>query len=90
MKEGPFYRGEIFSIITRYDPPAYLEEDFFSAGMKGHLAYQFIDKGGSTELIQRERIFFNFPLNLFNPIIKNVLYQKLVERLEEIKAALEY
>jgi len=85
----PFYKSEILSEITRYDPPAYLEEDFFSAGMKGHLAYQFIDKGGSTKLIQRERIYFTFPLNLFNPIIKKVLHRKLVERLEEIKADLE-
>ncbi|MDW7739089.1 MAG: hypothetical protein SCJ97_03380 [Bacillota bacterium] len=85
----PFYRGEILSIITRYEPYEYLEEDFSGAGMKGHLAYQFIDNNGTTELIQRESIFFAFPLNLLNPIIKRIFGQKILERLEEIKVELE-
>ena len=82
----PFYKSEILSVITRYEPYEYLEEDFSSKGMRGHLAYQFIDKDGSTELIQRESIFFTFPLNLLNPIIKKVFQRKLFERLVEIKA----
>ncbi len=85
----PYYKSEILSVITRYEPYEFLEEDFSATGMSGHLAYQFIDKDGSTQLIQRESIFFTFPLNLFNPIIKNVLHRKLAERLEEIKADLE-
>ena len=68
----PFYKSEILSVITRYEPYEYLEEDFSGAGMKGHLAYQFIDKDGSTELIQRESIFFTFPLNLITPVIKPI------------------
>ena len=63
----PFYRSEISSTITRYEPYEYLEEEFYSKGMKGHLAYQFINEHGSTKLIQRERICFSFPLNLLNP-----------------------
>ena len=82
----PCYKSEILSVITRYEPYEYLEEDFVSPGMRGHLAYQFIDKNGSTELIQRESIFFTFPLNLTDPIIKKVLHRKLMERLEDIKA----
>ena len=85
----PFYKSEILSVITRYEPYEYLEEDFYSKGMKGHLAYQFIDIEGSTKLIQRERIFFSFPINLINPVIKKVLHRKLLERLEEIKMELE-
>jgi len=83
------YKSEIISTITRYEPYEYLEEEFFSKGMKGNLAYQFIDHGGYTELIQRESIFFGFPLNLLNPIIKKLLHRKLIERLEEIKINLE-
>ena len=89
VKMLPFYRSEIFSTITRYEPYEYLEEDFYSKGMKGHLAYQFIDIDGSTKLVQRERIFFSFPINLLNPIIKKILHRKLLERLEEIKLVLE-
>jgi len=89
VKMLPFYKSEIFSTITKYEPYEYLEEDFFSKGMKGHLAYQFIVIDGSTKLIQRERIFFSFPINLINPVIKKVLHRKLLERLEEIKMELE-
>jgi hypothetical protein len=89
VKMLPFYRSEIFSTITRYEPYEYLEEDFYSKGMKGYLAYQFIDNEESTTLIQRERIFFSFPINLLNLVIKKVLLRKLLERLEEIKTILE-
>lgn len=85
----PFYKSEIFSTITRYEPYEYLEEVFYSKGMKGHLAYQLIGNNSSTKLIQRESIYISFPLNLFNPLIKKVLQRKLVERLIEIKAILE-
>ena len=85
----PFYKSEILSVITRYEPYEYLEEDFSGARMKGHLAYQFVDQGGSTKLIQRESIFFSFPINLLYPIIKKMLYRKLVERLDELRKNLE-
>jgi hypothetical protein len=85
----PFYISEIFSTITRYEPYEYLEEVFYSKGMKGHLAYQFIGNNSSTKLIQRESIYISFPLNLINPLIKKVLQRKLVGRLIEIKAILE-
>ena len=85
----PCYKSEILSVITRYEPYEFLEEDFSGAGMRGYLAYQFIDQGDSTKLIQQESIFFSFPLNLINPIIKKVLHRKLIERLEEIKTDLE-
>ena len=83
-----FYKSEIISTITRYEPFHYLEEEFFATGMRGYLAYQFINKNDSTELIQKENIVFTFPINLMNPIIKKVLHRKLVERLEEIKSEL--
>jgi hypothetical protein len=84
-----FYKSEIISTITRYEPYECLEEEFFATGMRGYLSYQFLDKNGSTELIQKENIVFTFPFNLLNPIIKKVLQRKLVERLKEIKSELE-
>jgi hypothetical protein len=84
-----FYKSEIISTITRYEPYEYLEEEFFATGMRGYLAYQFINNNGSTELIQKENIVFTFPFNLLNPITRKFLLRKLVERLEEIKTILE-
>jgi hypothetical protein len=89
VKMLPFYKSEIFSTITRYEPYEYLEEDFSAKGMKGHLAYQFIDNDGYTKLLQREIIYFSFPLSMLNPITNKVLHRKLIERLKEIKADLE-
>jgi hypothetical protein len=85
----PFYKGEIISTLTNYDPPRCLEEDFSGSGMKGHLAYQFLKRGTYTELIQRQKIEFIFPLNLLDPLIKKILQRKLVNRLNEIKLYLE-
>lgn len=85
----PFFKGEIMSVITGYEFPERLEEDFSGAGMTGHLAYRFINEGDVTELIQYEEIYFRFPFNLLNPIIKQVLGQKLLARFEEIKLELE-
>ena len=40
----PFYRGEILSEITRFEPNEHIEEDFRGAGMCGQLAYHFIQE----------------------------------------------
>lgn len=85
----PFFRGEIISVITHYEPPLSLEEDFSGAGMTGHLAYQFQDKGDKSELIQRESIDFIFPLKIMNPLIYKVLHKRLIDRLNDIKTDLE-
>ena len=50
----PLVRGEIRSRITRIEPGLWLEEDFEGAAMRGHLAYQFLDVGNGTRLIQHE------------------------------------
>jgi len=52
----PLVRGEILSEITRYEPDRFLEEQFEGAGMRGHLAYEFVPCGNGTELIQRENL----------------------------------
>jgi hypothetical protein len=40
----PFFKGGIFSVIIRSEPPEYLEEDFFGTGMKGHLEHYALIK----------------------------------------------
>ncbi len=85
----PFYRGEILSEITRFEPNELLEEDFRGAGMSGRLAYHFIQEKDGTQLIQRETLQYRGILKLFEPIIRAILFRKLLERLEDIKAILE-
>jgi hypothetical protein len=85
----PFYRGEILSEITRFEPGAFLEEDFRGAGMEGHLAYEFRPEGEGTRLIQRETLHYRGPLRVMEPVIRRMLYRRLKERLEEIKRVME-
>ena len=85
----PFFRGEILSEITRFEPDESLEEDFEGAGMKGHLAYQFLPEGEGTKLIQRETLQYHGVLKLCEPLIQPILGRRLKERLESIKEILE-
>jgi hypothetical protein len=85
----PLVRGVIHSEVTRYEPDKRWEEDFWGAGMQGHLTYQFLPKEGGTLLIQTERLEMRGLLKLFSPLVKRMLYQRLVDRLEKIKALLE-
>ena len=85
----PFYRGEILSEITRFEPNEYLEEDFGGAGMYGHLAYQFLPEEGGTKLIQRETLHYRGLLRFGEPVIRVMLDHRLRERWADIKAVLE-
>ena len=85
----PFYQGEILSKITRFEPDAYLEEDFRSTWMDGHLAYQFIPEQDGTKLIQRQTLHYQGLLKFCEPIIRVFLARRLWMRLVEIKTVLE-
>lgn len=85
----PFYRGEILSEITRFEPNEHLEEDFRGAGMQGHLAYQFLPEKDGTKLIQSQSLHYYGLLRLCEPLIRVLLDRHLRGRLESIKAVLE-
>jgi len=85
----PFYRGELLSEITCFDPGERLEEDFEGAGMRGHLAYRFMDEEGRTLLIQQETVELMGILRVLEPFIKRALSRQLWMRLEGIKDVLE-
>jgi hypothetical protein len=85
----PLVRGEIHSVITRFEPDEYLEEDFEGARFKGHLAYQFLAEDDGTGLIQREIMFARGLIKVFEPRIARSFFRHLQERLEAIKAILE-
>lgn len=85
----PFYRGEILSETTRFEPNRYLEEDFRGAGMHGHLVYQFLPEKAGTKLIQREALYYQGLLRFCEPVIRIFLDRRLRERLDDIKTNLE-
>lgn len=85
----PLVRGEIRSRITRIEPGLWLEEDFEGAAMRGHLAYQFLDVGNGTRLIQHESLAAQGLLKVLEPIIRRMLFRRLLDRLEGVKLLLE-
>ncbi|HEY5671876.1 MAG TPA: SRPBCC family protein [Anaerolineales bacterium] len=85
----PFYRGELLSVITCFEPGERLEEDFVGAGLRGHLAYRFIGEQGQTILIQQETVEPTGILRVLEPIIKRALLRQLWKRLQGIKQILE-
>jgi hypothetical protein len=85
----PFYRGEILSEITRFELDEVLEEDFWGAGMEGHLAYQFVQEEQGTRLVQQQTLHYRGALRVLEPLICLVLGRRLRARLEEIKMELE-
>jgi hypothetical protein len=85
----PFYKGEIHSEITGFEPNESLEEEFKGAGMHGHLAYRFLKEGEGTRVIQKESLHYRGILRLCEPVIQRLLGRRLRERLENIKTVLE-
>lgn len=86
----PLVRGEIRSVVTRFEPGVRLEEEFEGFGMRGHLAYRFVPERGGTRLVQKETIYLRSPLlRAFRPAVERLLRQRLPARLEMIRTALE-
>ena len=85
----PCVRGEIRSVVTRYEPPRFLEEDFCGAGTEGHLAYEFRAEGTGTRLVQRETIRFRGLMGLVEPLIRPMFLKRIEARLATIKDVLE-
>lgn len=86
----PFVRGIISSEITRFEPPRWLEEDFSGAGMRGHLAYEFIPHGDNgTRLVQCETLETLGALRMLSLPIRRMLGRRLRARLDGIKTEME-
>ena len=85
----PFFRGEILSEISHYEPRHRLDEDWQGPCMDGSLTYLFLPENGGTKLIQREKVNLCGLLWLLSPIIKLTLGRALRKRLDQIKCVLE-
>lgn len=85
----PWYTGQITSVVTRFDPPHGLAEDFVGPGMRGHLEYEIAADPAGTLLVQRERLHPQGALRLVTPVIRATLARRLRSRLDGIKAELD-
>ena len=85
----PFFKGEILSEITHFEPGHRLDEDWQGPCMDGWLTYLFLPENDGTKLIQREKVNLCGWLWLLSPIIKLTLGNALRKRLNDIKQILE-
>jgi len=85
----PFVSAEIHSVVTRFEPPTWLAENFEGFGMIGQLLYQFTPREEGTYLIQREHLILQGLLRPLEPLVAWLLAPRLQERLSEIKGILE-
>ena len=85
----PFFKGEILSEITHFEPEHRLDEDWRGPGMDGHLTYLFLPDDGGTNLIQKETLNPRGLLWFFSPIINLTLGWAIRKRLQLIKRVLE-
>jgi hypothetical protein len=85
----PWLKGAIWSEITRFEPPRFLEERFWGTGMRGHVAYEIKPHTVGTLLIQRETLKLVGLLRLMDPIVKRLLLSNVEKRLIMIREVLE-
>jgi hypothetical protein len=86
----PGMKGVIWSEITRFVPPQYLEERFWGTGMHGTLAFEFVPHSGGTLLIQRGHLSLAGLLKILAPLVKGLLLPNIEPRLDEIRNVLEF
>jgi len=75
--------------LIHFEPNKHLDEDFTSPGMLAHPGDHFLPNGERTNLIRLETITWPEPLKLLVSIIGMVLFRRLQERLNNIKAIIE-
>lgn len=85
----PGLRGEILSEVTRCDPCRRLEEDYSGAGMRGHLAYELLQRPFGCRLVQHQTLEPLGALKLLSPMIERTFGRRLRDRLLAIKDELE-
>ena len=85
----PFFKGEILSEITHFEPGHRLDEDWQGPCMEGCLTYLFLPENGGTKLIQRETVNLCGLLWLLSPLIKLTLGAELVVKNGALKHILE-
>lgn len=85
----PGVHGAIVSEVTCCEPCRRLEEDYVGAGMRGHLAYELVQRPFGCRLLQRQTLEPQGPLKLLSPVIAPAFGRRLQDRLLAVKGELE-
>ena len=85
----PFFKGEIFSEITAFEPPQVLEMSWTAPGMKGTDKYELAATHAGTSLKHTKNTVCLGALRLVEPVMRGALVPKLEERLIGIKKEVE-
>lgn len=85
----PFFKGEIFSEITVFEPPRVMEMAWTAPGMKGTDKYELAAAHGGTTLKHTKNTICLGALRLIEPLVRRALVPKLNERLVAIKREIE-
>jgi uncharacterized protein YndB with AHSA1/START domain len=85
----PFFKGEILSEITAFEPPRVLEMTWRAPGMKGTDTYELAASHGGTTLKHTKNTACLGPLRLVEPLMRAALVPRLEDRLLAIKRETE-
>jgi hypothetical protein len=85
----PFFKGEIISEITAFEPPRVLELTWRGAGMTGTDRYELATIQDGTTLSHTKCVSWSGVLRLMEPIMRIPLIPRLEQRLVDIKQLLE-
>jgi len=85
----PFFKGEILSEITAFEPPRALEMAWTGPGMRGTDRYELAVVQGGTRLDHHKLTAFTGVLRVLEPIMRRALIPRLEDRLVGIKRLLE-
>jgi hypothetical protein len=85
----PFFKGEILSELTAFEPPRLLEMAWTGPGMKGIDRYELAATQDGTTLKHTKDTVCLGALRLVEPFMRGALVPRLGERLVGIKRELE-
>lgn len=85
----PFFKGEIFSEITAFEPPQVLEMAWTAPGMKGTDKYELAAAHDGTTLKHTKNTVCLGVLRLMEPLMRRALVPRLEDRLAGIKREIE-
>lgn len=85
----PFFKGEILSEITAFEPPRVLGLAWTAPGMKGTDTYELAASSGGTTLKHTKNTACLGLLRLMQPLMRAALLPRLEDRLVGIKREIE-
>ncbi len=85
----PFFKGEMLSEITAFEPPRLLEMVWTGPAMTGRDRYELTEIQDGTQLVHQKWVSCPGLLRIMEPFMRKALFPRLEERLEAIKHGLE-